>query len=298
MDWPPDGQLAADDPRRKFRARDVTAFVAVAGALRDAGLSAPRILAADRDAGFLLMEDFGTEGVTAGDAPVTERYAATVDALAMLHGRRRAPVLPAPGGATHALQSLAGEALFAELGLFVDWYVPRVRGAKLDEASRAEFFAIWRDLAAKLAAAEQSWVLFDVQSANLFWLPGRTGIARVGFIDFQDMFVGPAAYDVASLVFDARVDVEAALADALVSRYLSARQRAGKTFAADSFRTALAIAGALRTMKNMGAFARFAEAGKPQYIRHLDRLTRYLSRLLYEPVLSPLALWYERHLPS
>ena len=155
---------------------------------------------------------------------------------------------------------------------------------------------IWRLLARRLSTAEQSWVLFDVQSANLFWLPAREGIARAGFIDFQDMFVGPAAYDVASLCFDARVDIAPSLAEELFARYAEARSSGGRSFSADSFREAFAITAALRTMKNMGAFARFAALGKSQYISNLHRLSGYLARAVSHPVLSPLAVWYERHL--
>ena len=298
MDWPLGGQLAENDPRRKYRARDVAAFVAVDEALAAAGLSVPAMIAADRDAGFLLMEDFGEESVVAADKPVPARYAAAVEALALLHGEPRPITLPLPGGGAHALKPLTGEALLAELTLFADWYVPHARSHALAETARAELLAIWRAFDGLLGETEQSWVLFDVQSANLFWLPAHEGIARVGFIDFQDMFLGPAAYDVASLAFDARVDIDAALADDLVARYLAARRAGGSTVATDSFQVAFAIAGALRTMKNMGAFARFAEAGKPQYLKHLERLRGYLARLLAEPVLSPLALWYERHLSS
>lgn len=296
MDWPPSGQLAAGDPRRKFRARDVAAFIAVDEALAAAGLSVPKILATERDAGLLLTEDFGDEGIVVAASPVAERYRVAIEALATIHNAPRAASLPLTGGGTHALPRLTGEALTAELALFADWYVPHAIGKPLAPAGKEDLLDIWRSLDERLAATEQSWVLFDVQSANLFWLPARRGIARVGFIDFQDMFFGPAAYDVASLAFDARVEVDATLAGALVERYVALRRAAGASFAPDSFRAAFAIAAALRTMKNMGAFARFAAVGKPQYIKHLHRLTGYLVRVLSEPVLSPLALWYEKHL--
>ena len=298
MDWPADGQLDPGDPRRRFRARDVSAFLAVDEALAAAGLSVPRIFAADRSAGFLLMEDFGDETIAAGDSPVPERYAVAVEALASLHAAPRPPALPIPGGGTHALPRFSGDALLAELTLFADWYAPSVRGRPLASVDWQEFLAIWQTLDSHLAHSEQSWTLFDVQSSNLFWLPGRAGIARVGFIDFQDMFLGPAAYDVASLAFDARVDVSVPLRADLVARYIAARQTRDPAFAVNSFRTAFAICGAVRTMKNMGAFARFAAAGKSQYVRHLTRLSGYLAQALAHPVLSPAALWYERHLSS
>jgi tRNA threonylcarbamoyl adenosine modification protein YjeE len=293
MDWPADGQLAADDPRRKFRARDVATFVAVDEALAAAGLSVPKILAADLGRGFLLTEDFGDERIAVGDRPVADRYAVAIGVLAMLHATPRARSLPRADGGTHPLPQLSGEVLLAELALFADWYAPHARGKPLTAGGKDELLAVWRTLDARLASAE---VLFDVQSANLFWLPERAGAAQVGFIDFQDMFFGPAAYDVASLVFDARADVDAALSAALVEQYVARRRAADAAFDADSFRATLAIAAALRTMKNMGAFARFAATGKPQYISHLQRASAYLARIMSDPVLSALALWYERHL--
>jgi tRNA threonylcarbamoyl adenosine modification protein YjeE len=296
MDWPADGQLAADDPRRRFRARDVTTFVAVDEALAAAGLSVPKILAADLGRGFLLTEDFGDERIAVDDRPVADRYAVAIDALAMLHAAPRARSLPRADGGIHPLPQLSGEVLLAELALFADSYAPHARGKPLPAGGKDELLAIWRTLDARLGSAEQSWVLFDVQSANLFWLPEREGVARVGFIDFQDMFFGPAAYDVACLVFDARADIDAALSAVLVEHYVARRRAADAAFDADSFRAALAIAAALRTMKNMGAFARFAATGKPQYISHLQRASAYLARILSDPVLSALALWYERHL--
>ena len=171
-------------------------------------------------------------------------------------------------------------------------------GAPLASVAHGELVAIWTALAERLGATEQNWVLFDVQSPNLFWLPTRVGIARIGFIDFQDMFIGPAAYDVASLCFDARVTIPPALADELSNHYVALRSAGASDFAPDSFREAFAIAAALRTMKNMGAFARLAGTGKPIYLNHLQRMRTYLARAVSHPVLSPLAVWYERHLPS
>jgi tRNA threonylcarbamoyl adenosine modification protein YjeE len=297
MDWPASGQFTAGDPRAAFRARDARSFVAVDRALRGAGLSAPEVCAGDTGSGLLLMEYFGHEGVVVDSAPVRERYRVAIEALAVLHRQARDAGLPLPEGGIHRLPAFAGAALMAEIGIFADWYVPHAIGAPLAGESRAELMAIWMALAERLARAERSWMLFDVQSANLFWLPGREGIARIGFIDFQDMFVGPAAYDVAALCLDARVDIAPVLTDELRDLYCALRGW-GPGVAADSFVEAFAISAALRTMKNMGAFARLNSAGKPHYISHLQRMRGYLARALSHPVLSPLALWYERHLPS
>ncbi|MEJ0011453.1 MAG: tRNA (adenosine(37)-N6)-threonylcarbamoyltransferase complex ATPase subunit type 1 TsaE [Bauldia sp.] len=286
MDWPARGQLTAGDPRAAFRAQGAATFVAVDSALAAAGLSVPAIY--DTGDGFVLMEDFGNEGVVADDVPIVARYEVALEALAAIHAEPRPAGLPG-----HNLPRFTGDVLMAEVGIFADFYAPYISRAPLPPEARAELVALWRDLDAKLQQSEQSWVLFDVQSPNLFWLPGRAGIRRMGFIDFQDMFFGPAAYDVASLCQDARVTVPPEVEDALVAHYIAAR---GPGFDADSFRSAYAIAGALRVAKILGAFARLAGIGNGRYIRHLPRLRAYLARSLAAPVLSPFALWYEKHL--
>lgn len=296
MDWPPGSQLPAGDPRAPFRARDVRAFMAVDQALRDAGLSAPEIYAADLDAGFLLMEDFGDDGVIVDGAPDPDRYEVAIEMLAAIHAKPRPDVLTLPDDTRHRLPVLAEAALLAETGNFIDWYVPLVLGRPCPDDAATAFRAIWFDLAGVLAGTEPSWVLFDVQSANLFWVPERRGMARIGLIDFQDMFVGPSAYDVASLCQDARVTIPPALENALRNRYVALRLAADPAFDAESFARAYVICGASRTIKNMGTFARLAAAGKQRYLNHLPRLREYLARSLADPVLSALALWYEKHL--
>jgi aminoglycoside/choline kinase family phosphotransferase len=297
MDWPARGMLAGEDPRAAFRARDVRAFLAVGEALRAAGLSAPEIYAADMPAGLVLMEDFGTEGVLRDGAPDPERYRAVVEVLAAIHAAPRPRDLPIPGGGTHVLMDLSPEVLAADVAMFADWYVPHVAGHPLAPAARADLDAVWQGLFARLADAERSWVLFDVQSANLFWLPKRTGLARVGLIDFQDMFRGRSAYDVAAIAQDARATVPEALERDLAAHYVAARKIADPAFDAAAFGDAYAILAAARAAKNLGVFARLAALGDPAYLPHIPRVGAYLRRTLAVDVLSPLRLWYEERLP-
>ncbi|MEO8669377.1 MAG: phosphotransferase, partial [Bauldia sp.] len=263
----------------------------------EAGLSTPEVYAADTASGLLLLEDFGHAGVVIDGEPVEGRYRVAIEALAHLHGTPRPDELRVDGKAAHRLLHLTGDALLAEIGVFADFYAPHVRGAPLPSEARAELIAIWRELDRHLARHERSWVLFDVQSPNLFWLPEREGVARIGFIDFQDMFVGPSAYDVASLCQDARVTIPADMEDRLADHYVRLRRAADPAFDTDSFRAAYAVTAALRTAKNMGAFSRLAAIGNTSYLSHLRRLRAYLARAVSHPVLSPFALWYEKHLP-
>jgi aminoglycoside/choline kinase family phosphotransferase len=274
----------------------VRPFCAVDTGLRAAGLSAPELYAADMGAGFLLMEDLGAEGVVAGAAPIAERYHVAMAVLAEIHSRPRPADLPLPDGTVHHLPAYRSEMLADELELFLDWYFPHVTGASATPADRAEFHAAWAPLLARLDHAETSWVLLDVHSPNLLWLPDRGGLRRVGLLDFQDAMIGPTAYDVASLAEDARVAIPADLEQALVGRYIELRRSAGGDFDARIFGEAYAVLAAQRAMRILGVFVRLAEkAGKPHYLNHIPRVREYLGRTLAEPVLSGVSVWYEKH---
>jgi aminoglycoside/choline kinase family phosphotransferase len=228
-------------------------------------------------------------------APLAERYRAAIEVLAAIHSAPRPAVLAGPAG-EHRLLALNADALGADVDLFVDWFVPHANRAPLAEPARAEFAALWAGLFARVAGGEESWVLFDVQSANLLWLGERDGLRRVGLLDFQDMFHGPPAYDVASLCQDARVTVPPPLEAELTRHYAALRRAAAPQFDETAFRAAYAILATARAMKNLGVFARQADhLGEARYLGHIPRVRQYLVRNFAHPVLSALAVWYDRH---
>jgi tRNA threonylcarbamoyl adenosine modification protein YjeE len=281
-------------------AEDVKPFVAIARALSERGFSAPKIHHADLDAGFLITEDFDSAGFIEGDppAPIPERYETATDMLAALHREALPEIIPLAPQLTYALPAFDTEALLVEVGLMPEWYLPD-RGAELSGELRAEFVTIWRDLLSKPAAAERTWVLRDFHSPNLIWLGERQGIARVGIIDFQDAVLGPAAYDLVSLLQDARIDVPEQLELALLTRYIKARRAADDTFDPAGFAELYAIMSAQRNTRLLGTFARLNRRdGKPQYLRHQPRIWTYLSRSLAHPALARAREWYSVNVPS
>ncbi|MCB1503182.1 MAG: tRNA (adenosine(37)-N6)-threonylcarbamoyltransferase complex ATPase subunit type 1 TsaE [Bauldia sp.] len=298
MDWPAANAPAVLDPRVIFRARDVRAVVAVGGALRGLGLSAPEIRAADIDAGLLLLEDIGAEPIHHDGVPDRERYETAIDVLALLHAQARPTMLPLPDRGEHALPAFTAEAFAVEVSMFLDWYVPHVTERPATPAARDAFTALWAEIIACLDGKERGWVLLDYHSPNLFWLPDRTGLARLAIIDFQDLMVGPSAYDVASLCQDARVTIPAGLEAALRARYAETRRAADPEFDSEAFAEAYAILSAQRATKILGVFARLADhAGKPGYLRHMPRLREYLERSLAHPAMSRYARWLRENLP-
>lgn len=281
-------------------AEDVTPFVALARALRERGLHAPDVYAADLAAGFLILEDFGTEGVTAHDppAPIAERYTAALDALVALHRAETPDALHVAPSLNYHVPAYDLGALMIEAELLLDWYLPQQRRALSPEA-RADFVALWSEMLKAAVAAAPTWVLRDYHSPNLIWMRNLEGIARVGVLDFQDAVMGPAAYDVVSLLQDARVDVPETLEDALVSRYMKARRAADREFDLGEFVELYALMGAQRATKILGIFARLAKRdNKPQYLRHQPRVWRNLRRSLSHPTLVRLKDWYDAHVPA
>jgi tRNA threonylcarbamoyl adenosine modification protein YjeE len=280
-------------------AEDVKPFVAMDSGLRGRGLSAPQIHHADLDHGFLITEDFGSVGFINGDPPqpIPERYEAATDLLAELHREKLPETLPLTPHTEYAIPTFDIDALLVEIGLMLEWYLPD-RGVQPTNNLRAEFVVMWRKLLEKPAAAEKTWVLRDFHSPNLIWLTERSGIQRVGIIDFQDAVLGPAAYDLVSLLQDARIDVPEGLELALLTRYIKARRGADANFDAADFAALYALMSAQRNTRLLGTFARLNRRdGKPQYLRHQPRIWTYLNRSLVHPALASVRAWYAANVP-
>jgi N-acetylmuramate 1-kinase len=272
---------------------DCVRFMAAARYLRRAGLSAPEIYSADAAQGLLLIEDLGddlyTDVLGKGGSDETTLYAAAIDALVQLHAER-APATLAPGIALFAYDEMA---LIAETDLLLEWFLPAALGRAASDGETSEHRALWR-AAIRLVSGGSVFVHRDYHAQNLLWRGDRSGLARVGVIDFQDAVAGAPAYDVVSLLEDARRDVAPDLARAMMERYISA---AG----ADPlrFRTRAAVLAAQRNAKIIGIFARLANRDKkPRYLAHLPRVWRYMEGDLAHPELRQLKTWYDRVVPK
>jgi N-acetylmuramate 1-kinase len=278
----------------------VRAFAAIAGPLRAAGLSAPEVLAEDFENGLLLVEDLGDRVFSAAvmrGAPQDALWRAAVDALVEIQRSEAPQHLPLSGG-HYVLQDYDSAALQIEIELLIDWYWPALYGEPAPEAVRTEFLALWSAVFERLERQPSGWVLRDFHSPNLIWLPERDGVRRVGVLDFQDAQRGPAAYDLASLLQDARVDVSEALEKSLFAYYCGAVRNHQPHFDEAEFNFAYNALGAQRSTKVLGIFVRLAHRdGKQQYLAHLPRIWGYLQRNLRHVTLAPLAAWYEKHFP-
>lgn len=267
------------------KGEDVRPFITIAEHLQSLGLSAPRVFARDAERGFLVLEDLGDDlfsRVLVRD-PGLERtvYEAATDVLIHLHGS------PLPRLDAY------DPPLMAELaGLALSKYAATVDPDYSDK-SHATFVARFEDLLRAETQARPVLIQRDYHAENLLWLPDRDGVARVGLLDFQDAMSGHPAYDLVSLLQDARRDVPAGIEMTMLSRYI-ARARVDD----HAFRTAYAVLGAQRALRILGVFARLCtDAGKPHYVDLIPRVWDHLVRNLEHPVLAPIAETLLRALP-
>jgi tRNA threonylcarbamoyl adenosine modification protein YjeE len=277
-------------------AEDVMAFHAVREALAACGLHVPAIHKFDHERGLLLIDDLGD--LTFGRALAQgmdqlKLWTAAVDGLIALRASPPPERLVVPGGGPdHILHRFDRRALTIEIELLTDWYWPAVKAAPITAAAKAEFLHLWGAQIDRLENLPLGWVLRDYHSPNLMWL----GDGRVGVLDFQDAMRGPWAYDVVSLLQDARLDVPEAIERDLLAHYHREVAAREPDFDPAAFDYAYAAFGAQRCTKLLGLWQRLANRdGKLGYLAHTPRTWRYLERNLRHPALTDLRGWFDTH---
>ena len=299
----PEGASTADREALGYNAlarlagADPAAFICIAEALTMRGFSAPKILARDIDAGLILLEDLGDDlfARVIKDSPAKEEelYSAAIDTLAAIYRSSFATTLTSKD-ASWRLRDYDSAALQAEVDLLLDWYAADI-GAVISQAAKGEWTAIWAKLFAHLETHAKGLALRDFHAENIFWMPEREATSRVGLIDFQDGLMAHPAYDLVSLLEDARRDVSDNLRAGLIERFC---EKAGLKND-EAFQTAYAVMGAQRNAKILGIFVRLAKRdGKPQYRRLIPRVQKLFLNDIKGPAFAPLRAWFASHLPS
>ena len=259
---------------------DVKPFVAVAEWLGQAGLTAPEILARDVDRGLLLLGDFGDWRLREylDDDPTRERelYELATDVLIHLHQHDPMPGLP-PHGLDQWLE---------ELKLFTEWYCPAV-GLSVDAEGYRTAWAQVLEPVAKDGLGPVT-VLRDYHAENVMLVKGREGVAQFGLLDFQDALAGHPAYDLASVLEDARRDVPPDIERAMLDRYIAA------VGGARHFERSYWALAAQRNTRILGVFTRlWKRDSKPQYTQFQPRMWGLLERDLAQPGLEPVRNWFD-----
>jgi aminoglycoside/choline kinase family phosphotransferase len=294
---PEERQALGYNATARLAGADCERFIATANFLRSRGLAAPEIYADDTEQGFVLLEDFGDDlyaDVLGKGVDEEALYRAAIEAIARMHADPAPPRL-SPAAALYDYDLTA---CLAETNLMTEWFMPLALGRPASADETSEHRHLWRDALETVGSPEPVFVHRDYHAQNLFWLPERSGAARVGMIDFQDALAGNKSYDVISLLEDARRDVSPELAAAMKAHYLDAMNAQGYALDAENWTAEAAISAAQRNAKIAGIFARLAARdGKPRYLGHLPRVWRYLEADLAHPALADLRGWYDRVIP-
>lgn len=264
MDAPPPNE----DPRP---------FIDIARWLGERGFAAPAIHGIDLDLGLVLLEDFGDvrmrETVDGDASREPALYGSAIDLLVRLH--REDPATPV---------AYDRATLHREANLLTEWYCPAL-GIAPDQAA---YDAAWDAVFDHALAGPAVTVLRDYHSENLMLLGGDT----LGLLDFQDALAGHPAYDLVSLLQDARRDVDEHVEAAMVARYKAA------TGAGEAFDIAYHVLGAQRNAKIIGIFTRLWQRdGKTRYAALCPRVWRYLNRDLEHHALAPVKAWFDATIP-
>ncbi|MCW2366245.1 aminoglycoside/choline kinase family phosphotransferase [Sphingobium sp. B7D2B] len=272
MDAPP----PHEDPRP---------FISVGEWLCESGFAAPAILARDLTQGLVLLEDFGDarvrEHLDAAPAEEMAIYTRAVDLLVDLHEQ------PAQSG----LAPYDRAVYQREAALLTEWFAPAA-GLAVDASG---YTTAWDKV---LPIAEQDvapvvTVLRDYHAENIMLLPDHARSHGLGLLDFQDALAGHPAYDLVSLLQDARRDVSPAVEQAMLAHYQT------RAKASPDFEAAYAVLGAQRNAKIIGIFTRlWKRDGKPRYLDFLPRMWGLLERDLAHPALAPVADWFAENVPA
>ncbi len=269
-------------------------FINVANFLINNGLSAPKIIKSDIKNGFLLLEDFGdytyskilSKNSQLINITETELYENAIDSLVHLHS------LPYEQS---GLSNYDDATLIKESLKFIDWYVTVINGEKLSKSVCEEYVIILKHLISTTKSIPKVVVLRDYHADNLMFLADRSGVCRTGLLDFQDAVIGSAAYDLVSLLEDARRDVNPQLADQLISRYLKSCPHINRK----DFQAAYSIFGIQRNLKIVGFCAEQAAKNKnPYYLSLLPRVWRHIDCDLKHPLLLPMKNWLTKVIPT
>jgi aminoglycoside/choline kinase family phosphotransferase len=294
--WSPERRRAEGwNATARLSAGRIEAFAAVAGHMRDVGLSAPMIPALDAAAGLAVLEDFGDDlfaRVIDDGQDETPLYLAAIEALVRLQEAPAPEVLSGPAG-DWPLQVYDGTALKGGADLFIEW-LPRLKpGLRFSDTARARWDEAWAGLIQHAEREATVMAHRDFHAENLIWLPDRDGPARVGMIDFQDAVRAHPSWDLHSLLQDARRDVSPALEALALDHYFSLRPNVDR----EAFMRDYAALATLNEARILGIFARLiVRDGKDRYAAFMPRMWNHLTANL--PAADPhLRSWFDEFVP-
>lgn len=266
---------------------NVEPFIKINEFLEKKGYSVPHIIAKDTDHGLLLLEDFGNNTYTkllknSQEAELEyDLYKKAVTVLSKLHKEKIDISVP----------KYDKNSLITEASELIDWYFPILNDSPLSDELRSEYLSIWENILSNLNYPASCLTLRDYHVDNIMLLNDRIGIKSVGLLDFQDALIGSYAYDLVSLLEDARRDLPKQLVSDMIHLYLDNMQNIDK----QKFLTDYAILGVQRSCKIAGFCSRKSIKDKDnRYLVLLPRVWDYIRQGIDTPIMKPLKQWFSK----
>lgn len=273
---------------------NIEQFIAISEMLQKADLSAPRVFHANPMLGFAIIEDLGDSVYSKAIASSVDEllaYQSAIDCLVHLDAKKSS-LIESNADVLLAYDRLALE---TEVLLVIDWYWQLVNGEKPTNNARSDYLEAWSGAFDSLSRPT-TLTLRDYHAENLLWLVNRRGIQRTGIIDFQDALIGYPAYDLVSLLEDARRNVAPELAARMIDRYIFSAEQTDNNFNRANFKTEYAILGAQRNAKILGIFARLVQRdGKKRYAELLPRVEAHFRNNLRHPKLHTVQRFFRKN---
>ena len=267
-----------------------TGYIKVSKLFSKIGLSVPKIIDYDKKKGFFLIEDFGNNTYSKylkDGFSEYKLYDLAVENLIYL--QKKTHFFPKNSS------KYTNKKFMDEVKLFLLWYWPAIFKKKPEKTITYSFLKIWNELLLPMLNAKKVIVHRDFHIDNLFFLKDRLGIQKCGLIDFQDSIEGPRAYDLVSLLEDARRDVNQKIYSQMYAKFVKTLNKSDKK----KFQKEYQILAANRHIKVIGIFTRlYVRDGKKNYIKHIPRLWNLLEKNLESTNLLSLRLWFNEYFPK
>ncbi len=268
-------ETVPDDSPHAPPGHSVDAFIKISKWLNTIGANAPDIYEMEHENGLMILEDFGgicfKYASISGEDP-SKLYAIAAQTLEHIAAQNCPLDLP------EYYQSH----VHRRHRRILDWYVPIARKAKNEDGLVEHYKNIWAEIESSLPPCPQSFVHVDYHAENLMWLPEQQSIKRCGILDFQGAMIGPAPYDLANLLEDARTDVPQSIKQDILAQK------------DETFQAWFRVLATQFHCRVIGQFIKQAIMdNNPQYLVHIPRLENYLREGLKDPLLKPLKTFFD-----
>tara|TARA_Y100001934_G_C12345257_1_gene772395 strand:+ start:1278 stop:2258 length:981 start_codon:yes stop_codon:yes gene_type:complete len=260
-------------------------FIKVSKYLKNNGLSAPEIIKIDHKKGLYLIEDFGdltfNKALKKG---ISEKllYSNAIKCLSYIHKIKHSIDLP----------RYDQNYLLKEVNLFTEWYFKEINITLNDESKKAwgeSWIKIFKEL------KNNKLVLRDFHADNLFWLPTRANVKKIGIIDFQDALIGDEAYDISSLLEDVRRNVSKQTKEVVIQEFI----KLNKIKNVNQFIKNYNILTAQRNAKIVGIFIRLARRDKKiKYLKFVNQAMKIFLTSARKGGLEEINNWIEMYIPK